>query len=228
VAETHEVKLLPTLVVLIPIIALVVQALVLGTFIFLQIWRSWMGFRQRRGKAYGPRRSTLLRTHPSSLAYYLLGVNYATGSFFFLYAVLMVLQSISEARSQGLNVNIDVSGVLVPGEVLDYIALATFAIAWTALLLNLSGAAVRSGRRLLNRRLFTSLSIFFLMVLFMQVIVADGNEFFISMAFRAMYMVGLALAPVLIFRRRWKEMAEVERSELGSATPAYAPVPPHA
>jgi hypothetical protein len=225
---THEISFLSTLIVLIPAIALVLQATVLGTFIILQLWRYWMNRRQRKGKVYGPRRRALLRTHPSSLAFYIAGVNYATGSFFFMYAVLLVLQSIAEARSRGTDVGIDVSGVLVPGGMLDYIALATFAIAWMALLLNLSGTAVKSGHRLLNRRVFASLSIFFLMVLFMQVIVANGDEFFISIAFRAMYMVGLALAPIFIFWRRWKALASGEGAAPGMTVATPGPVPPPA
>ena len=67
------------------------------------------------------------------------------------------------------------------------------------------------------------------MVLFMQAIVANGDEFFISVAFRAMYMVGLALAPIFIFWRRWKAMAAVERTDAGrpsSLLPARSPRPP--
>jgi hypothetical protein len=228
VAETHEVKFLPTLMVIIPSIALALQVGILGTFVILQLWRSWMRYRQSKGKAYGPRRKTLLRTHPASLAFYLAGVTYATGSIFFAYTVLLVLQSVTEARSQGMNVNIDMSGVLVPGDVLDYIALATFAIAWISLLLNLSGTAVKSGRRMLNRRVFASLSIFFLMVLFLHVVIANGDEFFISVAFRAMYMVGIALAPILIFWHRWKAMAREERPSPDIAVPTIGPVPPPA
>ncbi len=228
VSSTHEVKFLPTLLVLIPAIALVIQTFVLGSFIILQFGRSWMNRRQRKGKVYGQRRRALLRTHPATLAYYLAGVNYATGSFFFMYSVLLVLQAIAEARSQGTNVGIDMTGVLVPGAVLDYIALATFAIAWIALLLNLSGTAARGGRRWLNRRVFASLSVFFLMVLFMQVIVANGDEFFISVAFRAAYMLGLALAPIFIIWRRWKAVAAVEPMVSDDAVIAPGPVPPPA
>lgn len=228
VPGTHEVKFLPTLLVLIPAIALIIQAFVLGIFIILQFWRSWMNYRQRKGKVYGQRRRALLRAHPATLAYYLAGVNYATGSFFFMYSVLLVLQAIAEARSQGANVGIDMSGVLVPSGVLDYIALATFAIAWIALLLNLSGTAAKGGRRWLNRRVFASLSVFFLMVLFMQVIVANGDEFFISVAFRATYMLGLALAPFFIIWRRWKAVAAVEAKVSDNAVIAPGPVPPPA
>jgi hypothetical protein len=228
VAETHEVKFLPTMLVIIPSIALVLQIAILGTFVILQLWRAWMRYRQSKGKAYGPRRRALLGAHPAALAFYLAGVNYATGSIFFAYSVLLVLQSITEARSQGVDVNIDLSGVLVSGNVLDYIALATFAIAWISLLLNLSGTAVRSGRRMLNRRVFASLSIFFLMVLFLHVIIANGDEFFISVAFRAMYMAGIALAPILIFWRRWKVMANEEGPSPDVAMPAIGPVPPPA
>jgi hypothetical protein len=228
VPGTHVVKLLPTLLVLIPAIALFLQTAVLGTFVILQLGRSWMSYRQRRGRAYGPRCRALLRTHPTTLACHLAGVNYATGSFFFLYAVLLVFQSVAEARAQGANVGIDVAGTLVPSGVLDYIALATFAFAWIALLLNLSGTAAKGGRRLLNRRVFASLSIFFLMVLFLQVIVANGNEFFISVAFRAMYMAGLALAPLLIFWQRWKAVAAMEAPGTGETISIPGPLPPPA
>ncbi len=225
---THEVRFLPTLLILIPAIALTIQMVILWTFVILQFYRSWMSYRQRKGKLYGPGRKALLRTHPTSLACYVAGVNYATGSFFFMYAVLLVLQSISEVRSRGASVPIDVSGVLVPGNVLDYIALATFAIAWIALLLNLSGTAAKDGHRLLNRRVFASLSVFFLMVLFMQAIVANGDEFFISLAFRAMYMVGLAMAPILIFWRRWKVMAQEGTRANSFDTPVTPAAPPAA
>jgi hypothetical protein len=228
VADTHQVKLLPTLLVLIPSIALALQMAITGSFVILQLWRFWMRRRQDRGKVYGRRRRALLRTHPASLAYYLAGVNYATGSIFFAYMVLLVLQSITEARSQGINIAADMTGVLVPGNVLDYIALATFAIAWLSLLLNLSGTAVKRDHRMLNRRVFASLSIFFLMVLFMQVIVVNGDEFSISVAFRAMYIAGIALAPILIFWRRWKLVAREAGPQPDNVILTSEPIPPPA
>lgn len=207
---THEVKALPTLMVVIPAIALAVHALVLAAFVLVQAWRAWMSWRRRRGKAYGPYRTALLSAHPTSLAFYLAAVNYATGAFFFTYALMLVLQAIAEAHSRGMEVSIDVAGSLLSGQAMDYVALLSFVIAWVALLLNLSGTAVREERRFLNRRVFASLSVFFIMVLFIHVIAARGDEFTISVAFRAMYLTGIALAPLLITWRRWRSLARGE------------------
>lgn len=201
---THEVKALPTLMVAIPAIALAIQAFVLGAYTFVQAWRWWMF---RRNRQYGSYRNALMRTHPSSLAYYLWTLNFATGAFFFAYALVIVMQAIAKARAEGVEVGIDISGSLISGQALDLIALVSFVIAWVALLLTLSGTAARDEHRVLNRRVFASLSVFFIMVLFIHVIAARGDEFTISVAFRAMYLAGIALAPLLITWRRWKAMA---------------------
>jgi hypothetical protein len=200
---THEVKLLPTLALIIPSVALAVQFWVMLSYISVQGWRAWMGRRQRKGKTYGRKRSTLLRAHPASLAYYILMVDLAAGAILFTYTFLLVMQAIAEARSQGLDVGIDVSGALLSGQALDYLALVSFVVAWVALLVNLSGKATRVEGRFLNRRVFASLSVFFVMVLFMHVIVARGDEFTISVAFRAMYLFGIAIAPAVIIWHRW-------------------------
>jgi hypothetical protein len=211
---THEVRVLPTLIVIIPGIALVVQFLVLTIFGLVQTWRHWMSWQRRGGKTYGPYRTALLNARPASIAYYLLAVNYSTGAFFFTYALMLVMQSVAEARSQGLDVGIDISGSLVSGQALDYLALLSFVIAWVALLLNLSGSAARDENRILNRRVFASLSVFFIMVLFVHVIAARGDEFTISIAFRAMYLAGIALAPVAIIWHRWRITGRDQRERI--------------
>jgi len=200
---THEVKAIPTLMV-IPSIALAIHSIVLAAYTFVQAWRWWMS---RRRREHGPYRTALLRAHPSSLAYYLWTLNFATGAFFFAYAMVLFLQAIAKARSEGVRVGIDISGPLISGEALDLVALLSFVIAWAALLLSLSGTAARDEHRVLNRRVFASLSVFFIMILFIHVIAARGDEFSVSMAFRGMYLAGIALAPLLITWRRWRAMA---------------------
>jgi hypothetical protein len=205
---THEVKVLPTLAAIIPIIALVIQGMVLAAFVLVQVVK-WLLSRFTR-KPHGPYTAALLRTHPSSMAYYLWTLNFATGAFFFVYALMLLLQTISYARSEGVEVvGVDISGpLMISGEALGLLALLSFVIAWIILLLNLSGTAARDEeRRVLNRRVFASLGVFFVMVLFVHVIVAQGDEFSVSLSYRIMYLAGIALAPLLITWRRWKAMA---------------------
>jgi hypothetical protein len=78
-----------------------------------------------------------------------------------------------------------------------------------ALLLNLSGKAVREEGRVLYCRVFGSLSVCFVMVLFMHVIAARGAKFTISVAFRTMYLIGIVLAPVAIVWRRWRFQSQL-------------------
>ena len=112
-------------------------------FVILQFWRSWMSYRQRKGKHMGPGARHCCEHTPPPWPTTWPGSTTRRGSSSSRTRCCWYCKAIAEARSHGVNVGIDVSGVLVPGDVLDYIALATFAIAWIALLLNLSGTAVQ-------------------------------------------------------------------------------------
>ncbi|MBI0584346.1 MAG: hypothetical protein ISF22_08995 [Methanomassiliicoccus sp.] len=205
---THAVLLVPTLLIVIPGIVLALLVLSLVSFVIVQAWRGFMRFRSSRGHAYGRWMTALLGVRSTSLAIYITGMNLATGGFFFMYALMVTLQALAKARSEGMDVGVDLSGAWVQGELVDYLAMASFALAWAGLLLSFIGAAARSDRWYLRPTTFTVLSIFFIMVLFMHVIVANGDEFTITMFFRAAYMIGLAIAPVFIAYRRWRILAD--------------------
>lgn len=204
--EDHTVLLGPTLVVVTSGIALAIEGLVLAVFTALMSWRGLMKYRARRGKIYGPRRQALMDVHPVSLAIYIGGVNFITALFFFFYALLTTFQVITQAQARTGHQYVDWSGLLVPSGLIDIAALMTFVIAWAALLVNLSASANRTERRYMNRHVFAAVSVVAVMVVFMHVIVARGDELTVSILFRGAYLVGLAIAPLIVFWRRWSRV----------------------
>jgi hypothetical protein len=189
----------------------------------LQLYRAWMRYQLRKGKTYGPRRMAVLNTHPASFTYYLTTVNLGTGLFFSVYLVLLEMQQNNALKAQEGRLPINLSGILIPGEVLDYVALASFVLAWVLLLVNLSGTAVRGGRRVLNRRVFASFTVFSIMILFLHFIVAQGNEYSFSIPFREMFILGIMVAPLFIIWHRWNVLATAERNKVNAPAEDQTP-----
>jgi|GEM_PF-3220748 len=178
----------------------------LAMFTILGLWRGTMRYLARRGKRYGPRRMALQRVSPAALAAYLLGVNAVAVGLFSFYIIVIVFQAaVATEQATGVRI-IEMASLPLAGALVDHAALATLALAWTLLLLNLSASAEGSDRWYLNRHVFAAASVFVVMVLFMHVIVARGDELSISILFRAAYLVGIGLAPAVVFWRRWRAM----------------------
>lgn len=206
----HVLLPVPLLVTLSASALIIVATVSLGMFALLCLWRAAMSYRARRGKRYGPRRRALQGLRPVSLAAYLVGMNALTAGLFFFYVIVVIFQAASATQeATGIRM-LDLASLPLTGALVDYAALATLALAWALLLLNISATAGGSERRYLNRHVVAPVSVFIVMVLFMHVIVVRGDEVSVSILFRAAYLVGIGMAPIVVFWRRWNVMGRWE------------------